>query len=57
MKYEVIVAKTILKVKDAEVPNRDAEALAIAYLDLLEEKKALEKVLEYHFPSITKEVV
>lgn len=57
MKYAELIAKTILKVKDAEVPSRDAEALAIAYLDLLEEKKALEKVLEYHFPSPTKEAV
>lgn len=57
MKYETLIAKVILKVKDVEVPSRDLEALAVAYLNLLEEKKALEKVLEYHFPSVTKEAV
>lgn len=57
MKNAKLIAETILRIKDVEVPSRDAEDLALAYLELLREKKALEKVLDYHFPTATKEAV
>lgn len=47
MKNAKLIAETILRIKDVEVPSRDAEDLALAYLELLREKKALEKVLDY----------
>ena len=39
MKNAKLIAETILKIKDVEVPSRDAEDLALAYLKLLKEKK------------------
>jgi hypothetical protein len=53
-----LIAKTVLAVKEIEIPNRDAEILALAYLELLDEKNMLNEVLKYYLPSkIDKEAV